>query len=65
MELSVAIPQKPSIRLKLFLIIAFIWLLPSLALLHISSSYNQSLESVEELGLGLSNYVNLSIMKSH
>ncbi|MGF1712405.1 Hpt domain-containing protein [Vibrio kagoshimensis] len=50
MELSVAIPQKPSIRLKLFLIIAFIWLLPSLALLHISSSYNQSLESVEELG---------------
>ncbi|MFA0568537.1 Hpt domain-containing protein [Vibrio gallaecicus] len=50
MELSVAIPQKPSIRLKLFLIIVFIWLLPSLALLHISSSYNQSLESVEELG---------------
>ena len=50
MELSVAISQKPSIRLKLFLIIAFVWLLPSLALLHMSSSYNQSLENVEELG---------------
>ncbi|NOH98399.1 Hpt domain-containing protein [Vibrio sp. 99-70-13A1] len=50
MELSVTIPQKPSIRLKLFIIIAFIWLLPSLTLLHISRSYNQSLESVEELG---------------